>query len=385
MKAVLLEGDWDPRRGYHPTEQELKSGKATVASAVWRNPRFSPVELADPVPGHGEVLLRVRTCGVCGSDTHCYERDDDGYVLFSGPVRLPVVAGHEYTAEVVEVGPGVRSLHPGQLVTGEGMLYCGICDACRIGRANQCQNLDMLGFSAQGAYAEYLVADERLLWPLDGLVETLGDEQRALGWGSLVEPIGCSYNGMFVAGGGLTPGAHVAVFGCGPIGLGAVALARVAGAATVLAFETVAERREVALRMGADAVWDPREVSAADVIRERTGGWGADMMVEAAGAGLHTMPEIERAFAPGSVMVYLGRTGLRVPMMLDVMVTQAARIVGSRGHVGQGIYPRIIRLMESGRLTPDAMITTRLPFERTIDALGLSTKRTDAKILVTYD
>lgn len=384
MKAILLEADWDPRPGYLPTDRELSSRKATMASQVWRNPRFRPVELPDPTPGHGEVLLRVLNCGVCGSDTHCYERDDDGYVLFSGPVRLPVVVGHEYTAEVVEVGPGVRDLRPGQHVAGEGMLYCGVCEACRVGQLNQCPNLDMLGFSASGAYAEYLVADERMLWPLDGLADVLGDAVRAAEWGALIEPIGCSYNGMFVSAGGFTPGAHVAVFGCGPIGLGAIALARAAGAATVLAFETVPERREAAVQMGADAAWDPREVRPSEIIRERTRGWGADMMIEAAGAGMHTVPEIEQAFAPGAAMVYLGRTGERVPVMLDVMVTQAARIVGARGHVGRGIFPRIIRLLEAGRLDLDPMITSRLPFERTIDALELSTKRTDAKILVTY-
>lgn len=384
MKAILLEAEWDPRPGYPITDREIVTRKATMASKVWRNPRFSPVDLPDPTPGHGEVLLRIRACGVCGSDTHCYEKDDDGYVLFSGPVRLPVVVGHEYTAEVVEVGPGVRDLRPGQLVAGEGMLYCGVCEACRAGQWNQCPNLDMLGFAAQGAYAEYLVADERMLWPLDGLAESLGDRTKAAEWGSLVEPIGCSYNGMFVSAGGLAPGANVAVFGCGPIGLGAIALARAAGAAVVLAFETVPERREVALQMGADEVWDPREVRAGEVIRERTRGWGADMMIEAAGSGMHTVPEIEKAFAPGASMVYLGRTGERVPVMLDVMVTQAAKIVGARGHVGRGIFPRIIRLLEAGRLDLDPMITTRLPFERTIDALELSTKRADAKVLVTY-
>jgi len=384
MKAVLLEADWDPRPGYELTERERTTGKATMASNVWRNPRFSPVELPDPAPGHGEVLLKVRACGVCGSDTHCYERDADGYVLFSGPVRLPCVVGHEYTAEVVEVGPGVRTLRAGQLVTGEGMLYCGVCEACRTGQPNQCPNLEMLGFSAQGAYAEYLVADERLLWPLDDVVERLGDETRALEWGTLVEPIGCSFNGMFVAAKGLAPGAYVAVLGCGPIGLGAVALARAAGAAKVLAFETVPERRAAALALGADGAWDPREVSVSEVVAEHSRGWGADMLVEAAGAALHTMPEIEKAFAPGGQMVYLGRTGLRAPVLLDSLVSKAASIVGSRGHVGHGVFPRIIRLLASGRLDLDPIITHRLPFEQTIDALELSTKRTEAKILVTY-
>lgn len=385
MKAIVLNAEWDPRAGYVPTERELRSGKATMASRVWRHPRFVPEVLPDPTPGHDEVLLKVRACGVCGSDTHCYEHDADGYILFSGPVRLPVTVGHEYTAEVLEVGPGVRNLRPGMLVVAEGMLYCGVCEACRTGNPNQCPELDMVGFSAPGAYAEYLTAKERFLWSLDPLAEKLGSADRALERGALIEPIACSYNGMFVSAGGFTPGGHVAVFGCGPIGLGAIALARAAGAATVLAFETVPERRAIAEAMGADGVWDPREVSAAEVIRERTRGWGADMMVEAAGAALHTMPQIERSFAPGGKMVYLGRTGLEAPVLLDVLVTQAARIAGARGHAGGGCFPRILRLLEAGRLDIEPMITRRYPFSQALEAVEKSCDRTDGKILVRYD
>lgn len=384
MNAVVLRAEWDPRPGYTPTARELETGKATMASRVFRNPRFVPEVVPDPTPARDDVLLRVRACGVCGSDTHCYEQDEDGYLLFSGPVRLPCVVGHEYTAEVVEVGPDVRFLRPGDLVTAEGMLYCGVCEACRKGHPNQCPHLDMVGFSAPGAYAEYITAKERFLWKLNDLAAARGSAEEALELGALVEPIACSYNGMFVSAGGFPPGGHVAVFGCGPIGLGAIALARAAGAATVLAFETVPERREVARRMGADGVWDPREVDAADAIREVTRGWGADMMVEAAGAALHTMPQIERAFAPGGKMVYLGRTGLKAPVLLDVLVTQAARIAGARGHAGGGCFPNILRLMERGRLDVAGMITARYPFDRTVEAVAKSCDRTDAKILVRY-
>jgi threonine dehydrogenase-like Zn-dependent dehydrogenase len=384
VKAIVLQADWDPRPGYSVTPREEATRKATMASQVWRNPRFVAAEVPDPTPGHGEVLLKVRACGVCGSDTHCYEHDPDGYVLFSGPVRVPVTVGHEYTAEVVEVGPGVRRLRPGMLVAAEGMLYCGVCEACRTGRPNQCPDLDMVGFSAPGAYAEYITANERFLWPLDPLAERLGSADAALELGALIEPIACSYNGMFVSAGGFLPGAHVAVFGCGPIGLGAIALARAAGAATVLAFETMPERRAVAEAMGADAVYDPREVPAAEVIREKTRGWGADMLIEAAGAALATMPQIERAFAPGGKMVYLGRTGLRAPVLLDVLVTQAAGIVGARGHAGGGCFPGILRLMEANRLNVAPMITRRFAFADTIEAVATSATRTDGKILVRY-
>ncbi|MFZ5476548.1 MAG: scyllo-inosose 3-dehydrogenase [Myxococcota bacterium] len=381
----MLEAEWDPRPDYQPTERELATGKATMASRVFRNPRFLPAVVPDPACGRDEVVLKVRACGVCGSDTHCYEHDADGYVLFSGPVRVPCIVGHEYTAEVVEVGPDVRDLRVGDLVAGEGMLSCGVCEACRRGQPNQCPRLDMLGFSAPGAFADYVASKERFLWRLDGLADALGSADEALELGALIEPVACSYNGMFVSAGGFLPGAHVAVFGCGPIGLGAIALARAAGAGTIVAFETVPERRAVANAMGADEVWDPREVSAADAIRAISRGWGADMVVEAAGAALHTMPEIERAFAAGGKMVYLGRTGLRAPVLLDVLVTQAAHISGARGHSGGGCFPGILRLLERRRLALAPMITRRYPFRACVEAVAKSTDRTDAKILLRYE
>lgn len=252
MQAILLEAEWAPRSGYPITALEEQSRKATMASQVWRNPRYTPSAAPDPTPGPREVIIQVRACGVCGSDTHCFETDDEGYIIFSGPVQLPVIPGHEYAGEVVAVGKEVRELRVGDLVAAEGMLYCGVCEACRTGHPNQCPHLDMVGFSSPGAYAEYIAADERFCWKLNGIAERLGDKQAALELGALVEPISCPYNGIFVAAGGMRPGDHVAVFGAGPIGLGAIALARAAGAATVIAFDVSEARNKLAVEMGAD-------------------------------------------------------------------------------------------------------------------------------------
>lgn len=387
MQAIVYEAQWDPRPGYRPTAAEAATRKARVASQVWRHPRFSRQVVPDPTPGHGEVVVKVDACGVCGSDTHCYETDADGYILFSGPTRLPCICGHEYTGTVVAVGPGVRQLRPGMLVAAEGMLYCGVCEACRRGRFNQCPTLEMVGFSAPGAYAEYIVTHEKHLWSLDRLAERLGSREAALERGATVEPIACAFNGIWVSGGGMAPGSHVAVYGCGPIGLGAILLARAAGAATLVAFDVVPERLEIARACGADAVYDPNRLiaegrSAADVVLDITGGYGADVQVEAAGAAKHTMPDIERAFAPGGMMVYLGRTGERAPAELDRLVTQAARIVGARGHAGGGCFPNLIRMMERGVLDPTPMISHRMPLLDAIAGLERSTTRKDGKIML---
>jgi threonine dehydrogenase-like Zn-dependent dehydrogenase len=245
----------------------------------------------------------------------------------------------------------------------------------------------MVGFSSPGALADYIVVNEKHCFGLDALAERLGDGQLACEVASLVEPAGCSYNGMFVAAGGMAPGSHVVVFGCGPIGLGAIALARVAGAATITAFETKASRRKVATALGADHVHDLLALakdgtSPAAVIREVTKGWGADMVIEAAGAAVLTMPEIEKSLAPRGTMVYLGRTGERAPVMLDVLVSNAARIVGARGHAGGGVYPNLLRLLETGRMDLGPMITARFPLHEGRKALDVSRNREDAKIVL---
>lgn len=387
MRAFVLEADWQPRAGYRLTPAEVQTRKPRQASQVWRNPRLVQRQVPEPTPGPGEVVVEVGAVGVCGSDTHCIETDAEGYVLFSGPARLPVTLGHEYTGIVRAVGPGVGRVRVGEAVAAEGMLYCGRCEACLTGHPNQCPHLDMTGFSRDGAYADQILVHERFLWSLEGLAEHLGSRSQALELGALVEPISCPFNGIWVAGRGMSPGAHVAVYGCGPIGLGAIALCRAAGAASIAAFDVVPERVELARQLGADVAWDMAALeeaggSPSEVVGELSRGWGADLQVEAAGAATQLMPEIERSFAPGGQMVYLSRTGERAPVELDVLVTGAAGINGSRGHAGGGCFPRVIRLLERGVIQPGAMITARMGAHEVAAALERSRTRVDGKILV---
>ena len=158
----------------------------------------------------------------------------------------------------------------------------------------------------------------------------------------------------------------------------------------MIAFDVSDDRCNLATQCGADEAFNSTKLSQAgtspaDVLLERSHGYGVDIQVEAAGAALHTMPEIERSFAPGGKMVYLGRTGEKAPVMLDVLVSGATRIVGSRGHAGMGCFPRIIRLLERELLPVEPMITARRPFSDALGALERSCTRTDGKILLTWD
>src|SRR5207249_7092704 len=142
MKGLVLTADWDPRPGYTLTESERTTRKAVTGSSVWRRPHVSVETLPDPKLGPREVLIRPRACGVCGSDVHFYETDKEGYMLYPGLTRFPVVIGHEFSGEIVDAGKEVRDLRRGDMVTCEEMIWCGECTPCRNGYPNQCERLE---------------------------------------------------------------------------------------------------------------------------------------------------------------------------------------------------------------------------------------------------
>ena len=262
-------------------------------------PRLAWRSIEAPQPGHGELLIRVLACGVCGTDAHCIQTDQAGRIKYSGPLKLPVILGHEFAGEVVETGAGAQGFDVGDIVTCEGLLGCGMCNACRCGHPNQCPNMSMIGLTRPGAFAEYIAVHERFCWSLGGLAERLGDTQQTCEAGALIEPIACSFNGIFIDGGGITPGDTVAVYGAGPLGLAAIALARIAGASVVVAFEPSRPRRDLAAIMGADSVFDPGDScgNVRDCLRDAMGDHGVDLHVECAGALSDLMPVIEESLA----------------------------------------------------------------------------------------
>jgi threonine dehydrogenase-like Zn-dependent dehydrogenase len=385
MKAFVAEADWNPRTSYHLSSEELRDKKADVGSQVWQNPRFEIRSVATPAVGDDAVLIRVATCGICGSDTHTYETDSEGYIIFSGPTKLPCTLGHEFSGVVEKLGKKVTGLRKGDWVAVESIMWCGKCQSCRSGNPNQCKNVELMGLTADGAFAEYVVVDARYCWRINDLKDRYA-EHDVFALGALIEPVGCSYNGIFIAGGGFNPGAIAVVYGVGPIGLGAIALSRIAGASMIIAFDVADERLNLAAKMGADFSFNIKKMngfSPAEKVMELTRGWGADIQIEAAGAAPHTIPEMERSLSSQGKIIYLGRAATSTPMYLDMLVSGANRIIGARGHAGYGIFPSIIRLLAAGKLDLRNMITAQYAFPEVLAALASSVERTDGKILVT--
>ena len=202
MKGLVLSATWDPRPDYQVSEWEKATGKAITGSSVWRNPELKVMDVPQPTIGPDDVLLKVKACGVCGSDLHMYETTPDGYMFYPGLTKFPVVLGHELSGQVVEVGRNVKSLKPGDMVTAEEMSWCGYCTPCRNGFPNQCSNLEEIGFTVNGAFADYLAINAKYCWKINALAERYGSEDKAYEAGATVEPCCVAYNAVFIRAGG---------------------------------------------------------------------------------------------------------------------------------------------------------------------------------------
>jgi threonine dehydrogenase-like Zn-dependent dehydrogenase len=382
MKGMVLDAKWDPKPDYKVSEWEERTGKAITGNSIWRYPKLEVRDWPDPQPGPQEVVLAVQACGVCGSDMHFYETDSDDYILYPGLTKFPTILGHEFSGKVVEVGPEVEILKVGDMVTVEEMIWCGRCIPCRNGYPNHCSNLEEIGFTIPGAFANFIAVDEKFCWKIDAIAERFGSEEKAYQVGALTEPTCVAYNAMFERAGGFKPGHYVNVFGAGPIGLAAIGLAKAAGAGIIVAFEISPQRLELARECGADYAYDPREVNPSEVMQELSKGEGFDFHFEAAGVPEIAIPEMEKALAINSKIVQVGRAAQRVPTYFEAFQVRRAQAYGAQGHSGHETFPDVIRMVAAGRLDLSPIITASYGLEQTVDAIAKSMERSDGKILV---
>lgn len=382
MKGLVLDAVWEPKPTYKVSDWEQKTGKAVSGNEIWRHPKLEVRSWPDPQPGANEVVLEIQACGVCGSDMHFYETDDEDYILYPGLTRFPTILGHEFSGKVVEIGKDVTLLEPGNMVTVEEMIWCGRCIPCRNGYPNHCSNLEEIGFTIPGAFANYIAVDEKFCWKIDAIAERYGSEEMGYLVGALSEPTCVSYNAIFERAGGFRPGHYVDVFGAGPIGLAAIGLAKAAGAGIIVAFEVSPQRLELAKAVGADYAYDPREVSASEMMMELSKGAGFDFHVEAAGVPELAIPEMEKALAINAKIVQIGRAARRVPMHLESFQVRRSQAFGAQGHSGHETFPNVIRMVGAGRLDLGPIITARYKLDETVAAIAKSTERSDGKIMV---
>ena len=380
MKAFMVEGEWAPKPDYILSPRELKEKRAMRADLVYKNVTTGLKSVPIPEISDDDVLIKVGACGVCGSDLHAIGRDAEGYSTFASHVKLPVILGHEFSGEVVEVGKNVTNTKVGDIISVEQIRWCGTCRVCRTGMFNQCENLEETGLSCDGAFAEYALVPQKYVCVINDIAERLGDKQAAFEAGALAEPTCVAYSGIQINSGGIKPGSNVAIFGVGPIGLASVELARAFGAAKIFVFNTNPARDYLAKAMGADYVFNPRTLkeqgtSAGEVVLDLTNGIGAGTIVEATGNFSEVYPEIMKCIGIGAHIVQLG-IGAK-PAIFDTMplLRKNAHIIGSLGQAGSDIFPSVLRLMASGRIDMRKMITGRFKLDDVSQAIADSGKR----------
>ena len=211
MRAVTLHAEWAPKPGFKLGSKDIEKVQTYLGSLVWKNPKLSIDEHDIPEPGPDEVLIEVKACGICGSDVHMAQYDDEGYIYYPGLTGFPSILGHELAGIVVKAGKKAydkqtnKPYKGGEYVCAEEMLWCGSCKPCADGYPNHCERLDEIGFNINGAFAKYIVLPSKVLWSLDPLKQMYETDKEVFMAGSLVEPTSVAYNAVIERGGGIRP------------------------------------------------------------------------------------------------------------------------------------------------------------------------------------
>ena len=391
MKTVCNYAEWDPRPGFKLGSKDIDGKLTYLGSKVWRNPHIEIVEKDVPEPGPTEVLIEVKACGICGSDVHMLQTDDEGYIYYPGLTAFPCTLGHEFSGIVVEVGEYAlnkrtgKRYEKGEAVCSEEMMWCSYCRPCADGFPNHCENLHEIGFSVDGAYAKYIKMDARYLWSVEPLRGIYGEE-KMYELGSLVEPTSVAYNAVIERGGGIRAGDNVVILGSGPVGIAACGVLRRSGAATVIMSEPSKPRREMAEALGATHVIDPTNVNTADAVLEITKGMGANLILEATGLPSVVWGDVEKIIWEGralnTTVIIVARADDKIPMNGEVFQVRRASVVGAQGHSGHGTFPRVISCMADG-LDVSPMITKKIGLDQVKENLKmLQTDLNEVKITV---
>ena len=314
---------------------------ATMQAVVFRGEGKWAVEsVAVPqVRADDDVLLKVDRGSICGTDLHILS------VPPGHPATPGSILGHEYVATVVDAGSKVTQLKPGDRVVVNPNVTCGMCRYCQMGLSNVCENMTTLGIFRDGGLAEFNLAPARALHKISRDVPP----DRA----TLAEPLSCVLHAFEKCS--LVPGESVVILGAGPIGLLFLMLFKAAGAGKILVMEPLPFRQQFARELGADAVFDPRTQSVADEVKAATE-IGADIAVDAAGT---LLPEAVQLVRRGGRVILFGMNLHGAREVNQYTITRhEISIHGS--FIQRTAFPKVVRLLESGVLPLEKLVTHRL-------------------------
>ena len=333
-------------------------------------------EVPVPKPEAAEVLCKVRGVAICGSDPEIVRGDLAG----RWPPAYPFIPGHEWSGQVVAMGPGVVDFQVGDRVAGQAHKGCGWCRNCLAGRYTICEHYGLpetghrhYGFITQGAYAQYIAISVKSVNPMP---ETMTFRE-----GALVDTAGVVLHGLELSG--ITPGGTVAVIGPGPIGLIAMRLARAMGAARIIAVGRGA-RLEASRKAGADVLINFEKEEPVKAVREATGGLGVDEAIECSGAAGTLRQGVEMVRKGGRVsLVGVPTDQVIEPLPFKYIVHNEIAIFGSRAN--PNVSRKVISLIAAGQLPVVDLVTHTFPLEQFSQALDVFVNRRDGVIKVVVE
>jgi threonine 3-dehydrogenase len=316
-------------------------------------PGFELTDRPEPEAGAGEVKIRVLRAGICGTDLHIQSWD----AWAAGAVNAPLIAGHEFCGEVVEVGADVRDVRAGDVVSGEGHVVCGTCRNCRAGRRHLCIRTSSVGVNRDGAFAEYVVLPESNVWVhRDGIDPDLG---------AIFDPYG---NAVHTALSFPLVGEDVLITGAGPIGLMAAAISRHVGARFVVITDVSPYRLELARAMGVDLALDVSAESIADAQSRLGMVEGFDVALEMSGHP-SALPDVLANLNHGGRIALLGLPAAPIEIDWAKVVTHMITIKGIYGREMFETWYAMSAMLRSG-LDISQVITHRFPAAQWEDAFA---------------
>lgn len=323
-----------------------------MKAAVWYEKGDIRIETREiPDPGPGKVRVKIKACGICGSDLHEYK--DGPFIIprkthpLTGQALGPVVLGHEFSAEVESLGDGVGGFEKGDRVAINPLIYCGKCHYCQRGEQLMCLKLGTLGFAQDGAFAEYAVVPEYALFKLP---DSISDDA-----GAFVEPLAVAVRAVNRSR--LRLGQTVAVVGAGPIGLLVMQVCRAVGASQVFVIEPMEGRRQLAKRLGATHVIDPVQQDPGKEIAALTNRMRADVAIDCVGIQASFDTAVKSTGRRGVICVAgLSLKPIEVPFLK--LWGHEKEIVFTQGYETE--FPAAISLLANRQVQTEEMITGRI-------------------------
>ena len=335
------------------------------ASRFLGNKTFAVTDLPTPHAGPGELVLRNQVCGVCGTDVHIYHGEPG-----SADVNPPVVLGHEYSGEVVEVGEGVTGFAVGDHVTLDPNIYCGHCAYCQNGKKQLCPSMEAIGVTRDGGFAQYSRIPASQAFKLEPTVP----------WeaAAMAEPLACCLHGIDLAG--IQVGDKVCVVGGGAIGLLMVQLAKLSGASQIVLSEPNEKRRQVGLQLGANAAIDPTRPDAQEAFAQVLDG-GANVVIECVG----NVPAVKSAFqfaGKGATVLLFSVPKVDATFDLPLFDVYKKELTIKGSFVNPDTHARAVALINSGKVDFGPIITHRFTLDQLPEAIAMQMSDASIKVVV---